>query len=176
VPRQRIICLGATGISDARSSDGRGRDKSKETQEASRVEATKPEWNEEIDIDVKSISTYTESSVEVVAVGSEIGTDIGDRDIWSEVDVEEGLETRAAGNGLLGVDANDKNEAWYEAVGGGWKVGGKVLVAMGRRTACCPKEITQDGGGDKMEIEDGTQGVGAKKSDSGSGSFQIPSV
>jgi hypothetical protein len=111
----------------------------KETQEASRVEATKPEWNEEIDIDVKSISTYTESSVEVGAVCSEIGTDIGDRDIWSEVDVDEGLETRAAGNGLLGVDANDKNEARYEAVGGGWKSWRKGFGGNGPEDSVLPQ-------------------------------------
>lgn len=159
-------------------------EKSKETQEAPEAEATKPERTEETDFDVKSISTYTESFVELEAVGSEIGNDMGDRDTWSEAGDDEGPEARAAGKGVLRVDAllaKNANEAKYDTVSE-WagKVAGKVSMAMDQRTARGPnedgEEIAGDGGEDETVIGGEAQGGEANKSDSGSGSFQVPSV
>jgi predicted transcriptional regulator len=156
-------------------------EKWKETQEAPEGEATKPERTEETDFDVKSISTYTESFVELEAIGSEIGNDMGDRDTWSEAGDDAGLEERAAGKGVLRVDAlltKNAIEAKYDPVSE-WagKVTGK---AMDQRTARGPnedgEEIAGNGGEDETVIGGEAQGGEAKKSDSGSGSFQVPSV
>lgn len=79
-PRRRGVCLGATGIPDGTSGKGKDAETLEEAREAPEVEATARERTEETDFDVKSIPSYAESFVKLVAVGAEIGNDMGDRD------------------------------------------------------------------------------------------------
>jgi hypothetical protein len=83
--------------------------------------------------------------------GAEIGSDMGDRDTWSEADNDEDLEARAARNGALRVDAilaKSANEVSYDSVSE-WARKVARKLAMDQRTAHGPNE---NGGEDESFI------------------------